>query len=113
MPEPRIKSVTITAFVNSWHASDNRTRRPRIWYFIFLNRAPIIFYSKRQSTVESITFSSEFIGMKTRTEHTIGLGLRLKMFGIDIYGTAIMLNYSKSAVNNNSKNEYTLNKKHS
>ena len=35
------------------------------------------------------------------------------MFGIDSDGTTIMLNDKKSAVNNSSKIEYTLNKKHS
>ena len=34
------------------------------------------------------------------------------MFGIDIYGPAIMLNDNKSAVNNRSNIESTLNKKH-
>ena len=35
------------------------------------------------------------------------------MSGVNIYGPTIMLNYNESAVNNSSKIEYTLNKKHS
>ena len=72
-----------------------------------------MFYSKRQSTVESSTFSSESIAMKICTEHIIALRFKLKIFGIDIDGPAIMLNANESAVNNSSKIEYTLNKKHS
>ena len=71
-----------------------------------------MFYNKRQSTVESSTFSSEFIAMKTCTEHIIALRFKLQMFEVDIDGPAIMLNDNESAVNNRSKIESTPNKKH-
>ena len=100
MPEPRGKSVTITLFVDASHASDNRTRRSHKDYVIFVNRAPIIFYSKRKLTVDSSTFSIKFIAMKTCTEHIILLRFKLQMLGIDIDGPAIMLNESESTANN-------------
>ena len=46
-------------------------------------------------------------------KYIIGLRIKLQIFGIDIDGPTIMLNDKKSAVNNSSKIEYTLNKKHS
>ena len=67
MPEPRGKSVNITAFVDSSHASDKRTRRLHTGYVIFVNWDPIVIYSKWQSTDDSSTFSSEFISMNTYT----------------------------------------------
>ena len=112
MPEPRGKSVTITEFLDALHASDNRRRSSYTGYVIFVNRAPVIFYSKQQSTVDSISFSSEFIAMNTCTEHIIALRFKLQMFGIDIDVPAIMLNDNESAVNNSSNIESTLNKKH-
>ena len=96
MPEPRDKSDTITAFVYTSHELDKRTRKSHIGYVIFVNRAPIIFDSKRHSAVESSTFSSEFIAMKTCTEHTIRLRFKLRMFGIDIDGPAMMLRITKA-----------------
>ena len=99
MPEPRGDSVTINEFVEASHASDKRTRRSHKGYVTFLNRAPIIFYSKQQSTVKSSTFSNKFIAMKTCTEHIILLRFKLQMLGIDIYGPAIMFIDNKSAVN--------------
>ena len=113
MPRPRGRFVMITAFVDASHASDKKTRRSHTGYIIFVNRAPIIFYSKRQSTVESSTFSSEFIALKTCTEHIIALRFKLRMFGIPIDGPANILNDNMSAVGNSSKIESTLNKKHS
>ena len=51
--------------------------------------------------------------MKTCTKHTIALRFKLRVFGVDIDGTAIILNYNESAVKNSSKIESILNKKHS
>ena len=113
MPRPRGRFVIITAFVDASHASDKRTRRSHTGFIIFVNRAPIAFYSKRQATVESSTFSSEFIALKTCVEQIIGLSFKLRMFGIPINGTANVLNDNLSAVGNSSKLESTLNKKHS
>ena len=92
IPEPRVKSVTITIFLYALHASYKRKRRSHIAYAVFVNRDPIIFYSKQKSTVESSTFLGEFITMKTCKEHIIGLRFKLQIFGIYIVGPAIMLN---------------------
>ena len=52
--------VQVTAFVDASHAADKKTRQSHTGYIIFANRAPMIWYSKQQATVESITFSSYF-----------------------------------------------------
>ena len=113
MPRPRGRGVTMTAFVDSSHAQDKKTRRSHTGFVIFVNRAPIIWYSKRQSTVETSTFSSEFIALKTCMESIVGLRVKLMMFGVPILGEAKVLCDNLSTVNNSSKIESTLNKKHS
>jgi hypothetical protein len=40
---------------------------------MFVQNAPIIFYSKRQNTVESSTFGSEFIAMRIAKEMIVAL----------------------------------------
>lgn len=47
LPDPRVKEVSITCFVDASHASDLKTRRSYTGILIFVNRAPIIWYSKR------------------------------------------------------------------
>ena len=64
-PQPRGRSVIMTAYVDASHAANKVTRRSHSGFVIFLNKAPISWYSKRQNTVESSTFSSEFIAMRT------------------------------------------------
>ena len=66
-----------TAFVDASHAANKVTRRSHTGFIIFVNRAPVIWYSKAQTTVESSTFSSEFIALKTCTEHISALRYKL------------------------------------
>ena len=85
-PKARGRAVEVTAFVDASHAYDKKTRRSHTGYIIFINRAPIIWYSQRQATVDSTMFGSEFIALKTCVEHIIALRFKLRMFGIPIIG---------------------------
>ena len=88
---PRGQSFTITVFLDAFHATDKRSGRLHTGYLIFVNISPIVFYSNLQSTVESSTFSSKFIAMKTCMEHIIALRFKLWRFGVYIDGPAIVL----------------------
>ncbi len=80
MPQPLRMPVSIIAHVDASHNANKVTRRSHTAGFvIFLNRAPIIVYSKRQNTVEQAnTFStSEFIAMKACIEHITALRFKL------------------------------------
>ena len=66
MPEPREKQVSITMFCDANHAGDMVTRRSQSGILLYVNGAPITWYSKRQNTVESSTFGSEFIALPFR-----------------------------------------------
>ena len=46
MPESRGNSVTLSAFVDASHGNNQKDRRSQTGILIFLNRAPIIWYSK-------------------------------------------------------------------
>ena len=114
MPKPRGRQVVTTAFVDASHAANQKTRKSHTGYIIFVNRAPILWYSKRQQTVEGSTFSSEFIAMKTCVEAIVHLRYKLRMFGIpmpDGHATNVFCD-NESVVKNASQVESTLNKKH-
>jgi len=49
-------------------AGNTVIRRSQTGILIFVNRAPIIWYSKRQNTVEVSTFGSEITAMKNDIE---------------------------------------------
>ena len=64
MPAPRGKPVVMSCFVDADHAGCRVTRRSHTGIVIYVNRAPILWFSKRQNTVESATFGSEFVSMR-------------------------------------------------
>ena len=72
------------AFVDSDHAGDSITRRSRTGFLLFLNSAPIYWFSKKQTSVETSSFGSEFVAMKTCCEYTHGLCYKLRMMGIPV-----------------------------
>ena len=88
LPTPLGLEVEIHCFVDASHASDKTTRRSQSGILIFINKAPIIFYSKKQNSVETSTFGSEFTAMKQAIELLKALRYKLRMFGVPISGPA-------------------------
>jgi len=114
MPVPKGEPVVITVWVDASHAANKKTRKSHTGYIIFVNCAPIIWYSKRQNTVEASTFGSEFIAMKSSVEAVTYLRYKLRMFGIPLEKNepAHVICDNESVVNNSTLVESTLNKKH-
>ena len=82
MPELRGLRFTMHANVDADHASDTMTRRSRMGFLVYLNCAPIYWWSKKQNSIESSSFGSEFIAMKQCCEYVRGLRYKLRMMGI-------------------------------
>jgi len=110
-PEPRGKPVQLTSFVDSDHAGDTVTRRSRTGVLIYANRSPILWYTKKQGSIETSTFGSEFMALKTATELVLGLRYKLRMMGVPLEGPANMRVDNMSVVNNTTAPESTLKKK--
>ena len=112
MPTPRGPSISITAFVDASFAQNKKTRKSHTGFIIFVNRAAIKWFSKRQSTLETSTFSAEFMAMKSCVSSIESLRFKLRMFGIPVDGPAHIYCDNRSVVNNSSKVESILDKKH-
>ena len=112
MPEPRGKHVSINVFVDSDHAGNVVTRRSHTGIMIFLNMAPIQWYSKKQNTIESSTFGAEFIALKIATELVESLQYKLRMMGVPLIEPARVMCDNQSVVISGSFPESTLKKKH-
>ena len=89
-----------------------RNRRSQTGILIFLNKAPIVWYSKRQNTVESSTFGSKFIALKTETEMIQGLRFKIRSFGIPMDGPSDAFCDNKAVTDSSAKPKHTLSKKH-
>ncbi len=106
------EAIIISCFVVADHAGNLVTRQSHTGNLFFCNRAPILRYSKRQNTVETSTFGSEFIAAKIAVELIEGLRYKLWMFGVPIDGPANVYCDNNSVVTNSIRPESTLKKKH-
>ena len=73
---------------------------------------PIVWFSKKQNTVESSTFGSEFVAMRIAKDLVVALRYKCRMFGIPIDGPTNVMCDNKGVVNNTSMPQSTLGKKH-
>ena len=68
MPDPLGLPVDTSVFVDSDHGGNKVNRKSRTGILIFINKAPIYWYSKQAPGVESSTFGAEFYAMRTAVE---------------------------------------------
>ena len=109
-----------TAFADASFGQNKKNRKSHTGYIIFVNRAPILWYSKQQKTVETRAFSAEHIALKTCIEAIEGLRFKLRILGIPLRNktdqedepTCVYCD-NKTVVTNGMKIESTLDKKHS
>ena len=112
MPQERGHGVTTSCFVDADHAGCKATRRSHTGVFVFVNKAPILWYSKRQNTVETSTFGSEYCAMKTAIDMIEGLRYKLRMMGVPLVGSTAVFCDNQSVVKNSTAPESVLKKRH-
>ena len=93
------------------HAGDTVTRRSRTGFIVYLNSAPIYWLSRKQTSVESSSFTAEFTAMKQCCEYLRGLRYKLRMFGIPVDGPAYVYGDNQSVLSNTMIPESILKKK--
>ena len=84
MPTPLGKLVRISEYVDANLYFDLLNGRACTGVLIFLNQTPIDWYCKKQSTVATATFGSEFVATKTAVEKAYDLRYTLRMMGIPV-----------------------------
>ena len=113
MPPPSANMMSTHCFVDASHGSNRATRRSQTGILIFCNRAPIMWHSKRQNTVEASTFGSEFQAMKNNAIELVeSLRCTLRMFGVPVEGPTNIFCDNEAVYKNTSLPESTLKKKH-
>ena len=112
MPEAKGKSVVVSCFVDANHADNMITRRSHTGILIYVQNAPIIWFWKRQNTVESSSFGSEFVALGAAKEMIVALCYKLRMFGVVIDGPANVFCDNNGVVKNTTIPASMLAKKH-
>jgi len=111
MPQQRGRGFVIRCFVDADHAGDEITRRSRTGFIVYINNAPVYWYSKRQGSVESSTYQAEFTAMKEATEYIRALRYKLRMMGIPVEDAAYIFGDNQSVLANTTNPGSTLKKK--
>lgn len=112
MPTPKGKPVRTTTNVDANLYHCYVTGRSLTGILHFVNQTPVDWYSKKQNTVETATFGSEFVAARIATEHIIDLRFTLRMLGVPLDGPAWMFGDNESVVKNSSVSQSTLKKRH-
>ena len=77
MPEAIGKYVVIKAYVDANHAGNKANGMSHSGIIVYVNNAPMIWYSKRQNTIEASSFGLEFFALRISIEIIEALGYKL------------------------------------
>ena len=81
-------------------------------YLHFCNQTPTDWYSKKQATVETATYGSDFVAAKTATEQIMDLSYTLRYLGVPIKSKSHMFGDNRSVVTSATFPHSTLSKRH-
>ena len=102
MTEALRKYVVIKSYVDDNHAVNMANRMSHSGIIIYVNNAPIIWYSKQQNKVEASSFGSEFVALRISSEMVKDLRYKLRCFEIPVEGPAEVFCDNMSVVKNSS-----------
>jgi hypothetical protein len=112
MPTPHGAAVLTRAYVDANHAGNLANRCSHTGIFIYINNSPVLWYTKRQNTVETTSFGSEFVALRIAVEMVEALRYKLRCFGVPVDGPTEVLCDNKAVITNLSVPVSTLNKHH-
>ena len=112
IPKPLGKHVQTTHYVDANLHHDLATGKAVTAVLHFLNQTPIDAYTKRQSTVESATYGSEFIAARTAVDQIIDIRTTLRYLGVPIRNMSNMFGDNRSVVTSSTIPNSTISKRH-
>jgi hypothetical protein len=111
-PEPLGNDVVLTTYVDANLYHDLVTGRSVTGILHLFNGTPIDWYSKRQATVETATYGSEFVAARIATDQIIDIRTSLRYLGVPIKSASYMFGDNQSVVTNATIPQSVLSKRH-
>jgi hypothetical protein len=111
-PEPLGKQVKLTTYVDANLYHDMVTGRALTAVLHLINQTPFDWYCKKQATVETATFGSEFNAARAAVDQILDIRLTLRYLGIPINGRTMMFGDNQSVVTNSILPHSALNRRH-
>jgi len=111
-PTPLGPPVIFTRYVDANLYHDWINGRSVTGILTLVNQTPLEWYSKKQATVETATYGSEFIATRTATEKSIEDRTLFRYLGVPIIGKDYMFGDNESVVNSSTRIDSKLHKRH-
>mgnify|MGYP006357956311 FL=1 len=111
-PKPLGKVVRFTHFVDANLMHDVLTGKSVTGILHLANQTPIDWYSKKQATVETATYGSEFVAARICVDHAVDLRNTFRYLGVPIEDSNYMFGDNKSVVDSSTTPHAGLNKRH-
>ena len=111
-PEPLGKGVITTSYFDANLMHCLLTGRSLTAVLHLVNGTPFDWYSKKQSTVETATYGSEFMAGRTCVEQIIDHRNTLRYLGVPVIGRSIVFGDNKSMVDSSTLPHAKLHKRH-
>ena len=112
MPEPLGEAVTTTTTMDANLNHCLATGKSLTGCLHFDNKTPVDWYSKKQATVETSTYGSEFVAAKTATEQIMDIRQTLRYLGVPITTKSFLFGDNRSVVTSATLPHSTLTKRY-
>jgi len=109
---PLLEDLTLTCFVDADHAHDKVNRRSVTGAIIYLGSAPIKWMSRRQKSVSTSTYESEYYAMRIVTEEVVGMRYMLRSIGVPTCGPSSVYTDNKAVFQSSTVTKSKLKVKH-
>ncbi len=106
------KRVIQTTYVDANLFHDYATGKAVTAVMHVVNQTIVGWFSKKQATVETATYGSEFAAARTAIQQITGLRLTLRYLGVEVHGPTILFGDNESVVKSGTIPHSLLNKRH-
>ena len=111
-PKPLGKRVVTASHVDANLYHDWVTGRAVTGILHFVNQTCFDWFAKKQPTVETATYGSEFVAAKTATQQIVGIRNTLRYLGVEVHGPTRLFGDNGSVVTSASVPQSPLKKRH-
>ena len=112
MPDPIGEAVTTTTTMDANLSHYLATGKSLTGCLHFVNKTPADWYSKKQATVETVSYGSEFVAAETATEQIMDIRQTLWYLGAPIGAKSFLFGANRSVVTSATLPHSTLPKRH-
>ena len=111
-PTPLGKRVLLTTYVDANLYHDMITGRSVSGILHLINKTPFEWYSKKQSTIETATYGSEYTAARIAVDHIVNHRNMLRYMGVPVENITYLFGDNRSVVDSSSIPHARLHKRH-